>query len=302
MTRAAPAHAAPSLELTDRLRLETLERVIERGLATFVEVGQALIEIRDQRLYRATHTSFEDYCLERWGFRRAHAHRLIQSVEVLEALSPMGDSPVSERQARELTPLLREPERMRAAWSQAREHASRSGSPLTARLVRAAVATHLPQMAGHEHIGTDRWETPADLFAVLNEEFRFELDVCALPENAKCRHYYTPDEDGLKQAWRGRCWMNPPYGGTISAWIAKAFDAAKRGAVVVALLPVHTETGWWWDYCRHAEIRFLRDRLRFSNAPTAAPFASAIVVFGYPAGVVWWNWRPKVAARGGLDA
>ena len=283
----------------EQTRLDALEREIERGLATFVAVGEALLEIRERRLYRATHLSFETYCLERWGFRRAHAHRLIQSARVLQTLSPIGDKPVSEGQARELTPLLHQPEQLRDAWSEAREQATRGGSPLTARLVRAAVATRLPQAAEvHEHIGTDRWETPADLFRALDREFRFELDVCALPENAKCARYYTPDQDGLKQVWQGRCWMNPPYGSTISAWIEKAWQSAKKGATVVALLPVHTETGWWWDYCRHAEIRFLRGRLRFSNAATAAPFASAVVVFGYPARVLWWSWRPERRGRG----
>jgi phage N-6-adenine-methyltransferase len=295
--------APAELELADRVRLETLERVIERGLATFVEVGEALIEIRDRRLYRDSHASFEHYCLDRWGFRRAHAHRLIQSARVLQTLSPMGDTPASERQARELTPLLHQPEQLRKAWSDARERATQAGTPLTARLVRAAVATRLPDGGrGHEHIGTDRWETSADLFAVLDQEFRFEFDVCALPENAKCARYYTPEQDGLKQPWQGRCWMNPPYGPTIADWIAKASQSAKNGAVVVALLPVHTETGWWWDYCRHAEIRFLRGRLRFSNATSTAPFASAIIVFGHPASVVWWDWQGKQSRRGGADA
>ncbi len=35
------------------------------------------------------------------------------------------------------------------------------------------------------------------------EEFHFELDVCATPENAKCKKYYNPEEDGLKQEWKG---------------------------------------------------------------------------------------------------
>jgi phage N-6-adenine-methyltransferase len=302
MSAAQAAQASVGLDRGQRQRLDLLERVIEQGLARFLEVGQALTEIREQRLYRESHPSFEHYCLERWGFRRAHAHRLIQSARVLEALSPMGDTPTndhpaSERQARELTPLLREPEQLRRAWSDARDRATRSGSPLTARLVRATVTDHITHDGAHEHVGTDRWQTPADLFAVLDEEFRFELDVCALADNATCDHYYTPDIDGLKQPWRGRCWMNPPYGKTIAAWIAKASESAKKGAVVVSLLPVHTETGWWWDHCRQAEIRFIRGRLRFSNAPTAAPFASAVVVFGYPARVVWWNWRQQAGAR-----
>ncbi len=56
------------------------------------------------------------------------------------------------------------------------------------------------------------WETPQDFFDKLNEEFHFELDVCATSENAKCKKYYSPEEDGLKQEWKGICWMNPPYG------------------------------------------------------------------------------------------
>lgn len=47
----------------------------------------------------------------------------------------------------------------------------------------------------------DDWETPPEFFAALNEEFRFTLDVCALPETAKCAAYFTPEDDGLSRAW-----------------------------------------------------------------------------------------------------
>ena len=50
---------------------------------------------------------------------------------------------------------------------------------------------------------TDLWATPQDFFDKLNEEFHFNLDPCALPENAKCTKYFTPAEDGLKQNWGG---------------------------------------------------------------------------------------------------
>jgi phage N-6-adenine-methyltransferase len=285
--------AGELLAARERGRLQALEGRIGRGLVAFVEVGEALLEIRDRRLYRVAYPSFEEYCRERWGFRRAHAHRLVQSAKVIRALSPAGDSPTSERQARELTPLLTDPEQLREAWVDARERAEQSGSPLTASRVRDAVALRLqPERAAIEHlIGTDRWETPADLFEVLDREFAFELDVCALPGTAKCGRYYNPEQDGLSQPWHGSCWMNPPYDRTIAAWIEKACRSSHEGATVVALLPVHTETGWWWNYCRHAEIRFLRGRLHFSNAPTSAPFASAIVVFGHPAQVIWWEWK-----------
>jgi hypothetical protein len=52
-------------------RLAELERVIERGLQSFVEVGKALADIRDGKLYRCQgDATFEDYCQQRWGFSR----------------------------------------------------------------------------------------------------------------------------------------------------------------------------------------------------------------------------------------
>lgn len=50
---------------------------------------------------------------------------------------------------------------------------------------------------------TDLWETPQGLFDELDAEFHFDLDVCASPENAKCKRYYTPEMDGLSQKWGG---------------------------------------------------------------------------------------------------
>jgi phage N-6-adenine-methyltransferase len=126
---------------------------------------------------------------------------------------------------------------------------------------------------------TDCWETPQWLFDDLNQRFHFKLDVCALPENAKCKAYYTPEQDGLRQEWRGACWMNPPYGRAIGAWIRKAYESAQNGATVVCLVPARTDTAWWHDYCMRGEIEFLRGRLKFGGAKCNAPFPSAIVVF-----------------------
>ena len=50
---------------------------------------------------------------------------------------------------------------------------------------------------------TDLWATPQDFFDDLNAEFGFTLDACALPENAKCERYFTPEQDGLAQEWSG---------------------------------------------------------------------------------------------------
>ncbi|MCD3321617.1 adenine methyltransferase [Clostridium botulinum D/C] len=124
------------------------------------------------------------------------------------------------------------------------------------------------------------WETPQDLFNKLDNEFHFTLDVCALPETAKCKNYYTPEIDGLKQEWKGVCWMNPPYGRQIGIWLKKAYEESLKGIKVVCLIPSRTDTKYWHDYCMKAsEIRFIKGRLKFGKSTNSAPFPSAIIVF-----------------------
>ena len=130
---------------------------------------------------------------------------------------------------------------------------------------------------------TDLWETPQDFFEKLDQEFGFELDVCALPENAKCSRYFSPMDDGLEQDWTGVCWCNPPYGREIEKWVKKAYISAIEGATVVMLLPARTDTRWFHDWIYgKTEIRFIRGRLKFGGAEHDAPFPSMVVVFRPP--------------------
>ena len=123
------------------------------------------------------------------------------------------------------------------------------------------------------------WSTPQDLFDKINEWYEFNLDVCALPENTKCKDYFTPEIDGLKQDWKGVCWMNPPYGREIGKWIKKAYDESRKGCTVVCLLPARTDTRWFHDYCVKGEIEFIKGRLKFGGCKNNAPFPNMIVVF-----------------------
>lgn len=128
---------------------------------------------------------------------------------------------------------------------------------------------------------TDLWETPQEFFDELDREFRFDLDVCALPENAKCARYYTPEQDGLSRPWDGVCWCNPPYGREIGKWVFTGLIASMlRGSTVVMLLPARTDTKWFheWIYGK-AEIRFVKGRLKFGGSKNAAPFPSMVVIF-----------------------
>ena len=139
---------------------------------------------------------------------------------------------------------------------------------------------------------SDLWETPQDLFDKLDAEFHFNLDVCALPENAKCAAYYTPEMDGLSQPWYGRCWCNPPYGRQVCRWVEKAIRSALEGATVVMLLPARTDTAWYQDYIDpFVRPRFIRGRLKFGGAKNSAPFPSMLVAFGKD----WWKiWKAKL--------
>lgn len=76
---------------------------------------------------------------------------------------------------------------------------------------------------------TDEWATPSYLFDELNEEFHFTLDVCAGEDNHKTPEFFDRETDGLAQEWKGTCWMNPPYGRAIGAWVKKAYEAARGG-------------------------------------------------------------------------
>lgn len=134
---------------------------------------------------------------------------------------------------------------------------------------------------------SDEWGTPDEYFDELNREFGFTLDAAATPENAKLPKFYTKEDNGLNQDWRGETvWLNPPYGGrgTIEAWVKKAWKEHFNGVTTVLLLPARPDVGYWHDYCMKGEIRYHRGRLKFINdhlnkTRNAAPFASALVIF-----------------------
>lgn len=128
------------------------------------------------------------------------------------------------------------------------------------------------------------WITPPDLFAKLDAEFSFTLDPCCSEYSAKCAAFYTERDDGLSQDWGWHhVFMNPPYGKEIYRWTAKARSSAAAGALVVGLLPASTDLSWWHDdVLGHAEVRYIRGRVRFlTDGPYRASgfFASVIAVW-----------------------
>jgi hypothetical protein len=73
------------MSIREANRLDELEKTIARGKKTFVEVGLALAEIRDLRLYKREYSGFEEYCREKWGWTKQHAYRLIEAAPVAKS-------------------------------------------------------------------------------------------------------------------------------------------------------------------------------------------------------------------------
>ncbi len=130
-----------ALTTTEQTKLKSLETVIEAGLQTFFDVGNALAEIRSQRLYRTTHDTFEAYCNDRWGMSRSYASRVIGAADVVSNLLPIGNKgqpmPATESQARPLVGL--EPKKQRKVWRTAIKKAGEGR--VTAAAVKQAVET-----------------------------------------------------------------------------------------------------------------------------------------------------------------
>lgn len=127
------------------------------------------------------------------------------------------------------------------------------------------------------------WTTPPWLFARLDAEFNFEIDAAASAENALCPQFLTEQDDALTQAWRGRFFLNPPYGRSVHRFVRHAWEQvyvyghADRGVVLIA---ARTDTRFWRDYAmRGAEVRYIEGRLHFGHSENAATFPSALLVF-----------------------
>jgi hypothetical protein len=152
------SHTSP-LSPEEQARLGACEATVTRGLHAFIEVGSALMEIRDHRLYRTDYGTFETYCTQRWEITYRRANQLIQAVHIVQEMEAQGlrewepvvpiegvrgnRVPIQERQVRELAKLP--PEERVAAWQEAVKSAPRkAGQPkVTVKHVSAAVRRRL---------------------------------------------------------------------------------------------------------------------------------------------------------------
>ena len=273
------------LTLPEQGRLESLETIIEGGLRTFVEVGSALSDIRDNRLYRASHGTFEEYCRERWGMQRAHAYRLIDAAQVSVNLSPIGDIPKTESVARPLVSLP--PEQQREAWTEAIQKAESKSRPVTAQDVTDAVYKLRPHVA--YNTGENEWYTPPEYIEAARKVMgEIDLDPASSEianKTVQAKTYYTKTDNGLDKAWAGTVFCNPPYASDLIKKFAAKFASHITDGSISGIILINnaTETAWFRELidCASAVV-FTTGRIKFLDPQgnPGAPLQGQAIIYG----------------------
>lgn len=274
-----------ALDDTERALLTSYEAVIQQGLESFVEVGNALAAVRDRGLWREF-ASFEVYCKTRWGFSQWYSYKLTKSAEVVSDLDNCPNKPTVESHAR---PLADVPREQRAeVWKAVVESAPKDGDgepKITAKHVEQVVAKALDKPAPHvsNNSGNNEWYTPPEFL----ESARIVLGAIdcdpasseVANRNVKAKKIYTAEDSGLESPrWGSRVWMNPPYSQPLCAMFCT--ELAKRVAYrqvkeAIVLVNNATETEWFSTLASHASaVVFPTGRIRFldsSNQPKNTP-------------------------------
>ncbi len=133
---------------------------------------------------------------------------------------------------------------------------------------------------------TDDHLTPREVLqAVIDVMGGIDLDPCAEKHgagaNVPAKEHYTKKDDGLSKLWKGRVFMNPPYGLLVPAWVEYLTAAHASGAVpeAIALVAARTDTAWFKRFDEFP-VCFVDHRLHFSGAANGAMMPSAVFYLG----------------------
>lgn len=281
-----------TLTTIETTRLADCEQVIARGLNTFVEVGNALIEIRTDKLYRAEFGTFEDYCLSKWNLGQSRAYQFMDAAKVIADLksSTIVELPANEAQAREFVGV--EPEHRASVWQHVLESAP--NGVVTAKHIRETVEVYRdihepreidvsawnaaplpPVMAttAYRHVSDDsyEWYTPQEYInAARSTMGGIHLDPASCDDANKivgAANFYSLTDDGLQQPWHGTVYLNPPYSyPAVEQFGQKLIAEYNAGNVSQAVVLVNncTDAAWFHELANAASCMcFTKGRVKY---------------------------------------
>jgi DNA (cytosine-5)-methyltransferase 1 len=155
--------------------------------------------------------------------------------------------------------------------------------------------------------GRNDWRTPPELFDLLMDEYRFDIDGAASDEWHLCPRYYSEEWDAFGQRPAGESiFLNPPYG-NLAPWVGLASEWGTQGNEVLALVPAATDARWWHDAVRTASsTTLLTGRVSFIDATTGKPgkantSGSSLFLFDRRARqqgpITLWDWKDAARVR-----
>lgn len=187
-------------------RLAACEQTIDEGLTTFLAVGSALIEIRQHKLYRASHRTFEGYCRARFQLKRQRAYELMGAADVVNNLSEISDKnetialPERESHASALAQLPAE--KRRQVWKQITEEAEQTQQPITATRIKAVVKQEQEVPLSESAAGEESAASDSDRKAQLVKQVSKAVKTATSQEiRIEVRGAWLM-RHGLEDAWR----------------------------------------------------------------------------------------------------
>lgn len=128
-----------------------------------------------------------------------------------------------------------------------------------------------PPGKGGEEGANDEWFTPWPLFSEMDQKYNFTRDLAATAESAKCKLFWTKEDDSLSKSWDGEMgFLNSPYS-NIPPFAEKCHDLwTRKAGGVVQLAPAWTDREWWHKFVEphrqsgELRVEFMKGRVKFA--------------------------------------
>lgn len=198
-------HYGSWLNTTEENELKVCEEKIETFRSSGLEAGKALLIIRDKRLYRQTHKTFEAYLKDRWDIGDRYGRQLISAARLIENLQTGGITPVpnAESQALVITRNIKSPEKQREIWNKVVKQSEETGEKITARKVEQTVREYLEPAKSEPIIDVEpEPQSPPDEVKEFTSIFQVN-DLIALGDQWGEEVFHQSKDDALDQVGFG---------------------------------------------------------------------------------------------------